>query len=500
MEINAMSKKRKGNGIVTAFLIFFVLFVSVILVVSLTGTQHNIVWYKETFVMLLWLAAIAVLFFSLKSWEAWLIRHERAVLYMVCVLWGISLYVFSCFVRNEPWTEYRSVWDSALGLASGGEVNWQYFAIWKNNFSLMLLLTGLIAVSNLLGMADPFYLILLVVVLLTLWAGMCIYKTLCLARQPVSVRFLGLFLFIAFVPCWGGTQYFYTDTMSLFFGIWSVYILFCLLKKGIKISRLIYAGAVGGIGFVLKATSAISLIAMFLAVVLALRPKFTELLKYTAVTAAGGLAVTVLVQFFWMQSPCYEMEYKYGVPLEYWIALGSVANGGYGENAQFAAECFNTFGKDEKRRLAWEYIASHREDLWSVSRWFSKMHNNYASGNMGLSEFINSSDNAAYEFFNDYGKYGGYVTMLTTGYFYALLLYGIMGNLAILWSRREFDSDRNGKIFLELLTDLAVFGIFLFLMIWESNNRQLYNHIPWFALMGALGCNRVLSNIKISPS
>lgn len=497
METTAMAEKKKSNNVIKVFFGFFILFVSVIFVVSLTGTQHNIAWYKEAFVTVLWLAAIAALFFIFRSWEAWFVRYERTVLLAVCVFWGISLYVFSCLIRSEPWTEYLSVWNSAFGLATGGNVNWQYFAIWKNNFFLMLFLAGLIVLSNLLNMADPFYLILFVAVLSILWAGVCIYRILRLAGQPIFVCFFALFLFVGFVPCWGGTQYFYTDTMSLCFGVWSAYILFSSLKKDLKAARLICAGVIGGIGFALKATSAIALIAMVLAVLIVIRRKITRLLKLTVCTAAGGLAAIILVQLIWIQSPCYEMEYTYGAPLEYWIALGSVANGGYGENAQFALECINVPGKDAKRQLAWEYIASHREELWSVTRLLSKMRNNYASGNMGLSEFINSSDSAAYEFLNDYGKYGGYMTMLTTGYFYALLLYGIMGSLLIIREESGLGSDKDLRLLSEVLTGLAVLGIFLFLMIWEANNRQLYNHIPWFALMGAQGGSRVLGRISI---
>ena len=34
----------------------------------------------------------------------------------------------------------------------------------------------------------------------------------------------------------------------------------------------------------------------------------------------------------------------------------------------------------------------------------------------------------------------------------------------------------------KLLADVAFFGLFIFLMIWEANNRQLYNALPVLVL------------------
>lgn len=188
------------------------------------------------------------------------------------------------------------------------------------------------------------------------------------------------------------------------------------------------------------------------------------------------------------------MEDDYAAPLEYWIALGSVGNGGYGTNESFAIECLGTLGKDAKRVVAREHMAAHWEEIWSLPHWISKMRYNFASGNMGLSGFVSDSDSAVYELFNDYGKYGGYMTMFTTGYFYALLIFGIMGCWSFLGGRIEDVVD--WRVFLEVVTALTVLGIILFLMLWEANNRQLYNHMPWFALLGAMGCDRVLSRCE----
>lgn len=47
-----------------------------------------------------------------------------------------ALYMVSCGSRNVPMYDYADIYRSAYAYAYGGEVNWHYFALWSNNFSL----------------------------------------------------------------------------------------------------------------------------------------------------------------------------------------------------------------------------------------------------------------------------------------------------------------------------------------------------------------------------
>ena len=39
----------------------------------------------------------------------------------------------------------------------------------------------------------------------------------------------------------------------------------------------------------------------------------------------------------------------------------------------------------------------------------------------------------------------------------------------------------------------AMFGIMLYLMLFEANNRQLYNHLPWLVLAASGGLVEILN-------
>jgi hypothetical protein len=44
---------------------------------------------------------------------------------------------------------------------------------------------------------------------------------------------------------------------------------------------------------------------------------------------------------------------------------------------------------------------------------------------------------------------------------------------------------------------ITVFGIMLYLMLFEANNRQLYNHLPWFILAAACGLSEIWNTIRM---
>jgi hypothetical protein len=177
------------------------------------------------------------------------------------------------------------------------------------------------------------------------------------------------------------------------------------------------------------------------------------------------------------------MNEEYGAPVEYWLALGLVNNGSYLENSDFADICIDTPGMEAKKVIACQYIAENKDEMLDINRINRKIRYNFASGFMGLTDYQCLPVNFSYEFFNDYGKYGGYTAMLATGYLYAIFIMGILGSFADLKALMK-----GAKVSsIEFVAQLTIFGLIVFLMLWEAENRQLYNHMPWFALLGACG-------------
>lgn len=468
--------KKQGLSFLRLLQYVMFLFLAVIWLICITGTAHNIVWYKELFVTAVCLAGIFVFYLLLKRMDNFIQRHEKKLLWIFLAVFSVALYAVSAVSRNTPMYDYADIYQAAYALAYGGEVDWHYFALWSNNFPIFLLLAGVMKVCALLRLSDPFYVLLGINVALTVWGGRCVYRLVRHHTGQAFWAFGGLLLYSAFLPLWSGTNYFYTDSLSLAFGVWAWW---KLLQPGGKFRNSVFAGFLWGIGFSMKATVAISLVAVVVVSVL-LRERallYRAAIAFVALLLCIGAWIGIRSRF-----PNYELEQQYKMPLTYWLAMGVHGNGSYPENSEFAVECMNTFGLQGKKELAAAYLFEHLPEAWSAGHFVSKARYNFASGKMGASEFNQYPGTLMYECMNDYGAYGGYSAMLASGYFYALLLMGMCGQL--LSGRRN--SEHRKDCTLEI-AQFTVFGLFLFLMLWESNNRQLYNHIPWYTLYAVCG-------------
>ena len=466
-----------------SFELTYILIMTILLIVIMTGTQRNIEWYNILFVTSVLFVAMLILYAILAKLENFLKCHTRSILVCFVVIWGIALYTFCYIFKNEPCHDYIKVYDSALALARDfKEIEWDYFARFKNNFLTTVIVAVLMKIAFILGFSEPIAIMLLFSVAMVLWSGICIFRLLEKAGYSYSIAFMGLLLFAAFVPLWGGTFNLYTDCISISFSIWACYMISREKRKSIN---YVTAGILWGIGYAIKPTVIISMVAIFL--IMLLTNYVRKIPKVFLGVAVGFCVSQMVVNILWNQFPCAEIEEEYAAPFEYWFAIGLCGNGSDAENGEFAIRCLDASGLEAKKQIAREYISDNVQELWNVDHLVQKARHNFASGHMGLPDFNRYPINIMYHVFNDWGSYGGYAVMYTSGYFYAILLYGLCGSIL-----HYMDYKRGKQVpLLAIVGRLVLCGLVIFLMIFEANNRQLYNHMPWFAVVGATGCEKV---------
>lgn len=467
----------------SCFELFYILVMSVLMFVVITGTQRNIEWYNILFVTSVLFIAMLFLYAILAKMEKFLICYTKNILICFVAIWGIALYIFCYIFQNNPCHDYINVYDSALAMANGSsEIDWAYFARFKNNFLATMIVAVLMKIAFCLGLSEPIAIMLLFSVAMVLWSGICIFKLLETAGYSYSSCFMGILLFAAFVPLWGGSFNLYTDCISLSFSIWACYIISRGKKKAFN---FVIAGILWGIGYAIKPTVIISMVAIFL--IMLLTDYRRKIPKVFLGVLIGFLLSQMGVELLWNQFPCAEIEEEYAAPFEYWFALGLCGNGSDAENGEFAIRCLDASGLEAKKQIAREHIAENIEELWNVDHLVQKARHNFASGHMGLPDFNRYPINIMYHFFNDWGIYGGYAVMYTSGYFYALLLFGLLSSFLHF---KDYKQGKEVPLF-AIIGRLVMFGLVIFLMLFEANNRQLYNHMPWFAVIGVTGCERV---------
>lgn len=361
--------------------------------------------------------------------------------------------------------------------------------MFKNNFAVLLVDAALMKISFWLNMQDPIIIMLLFSVPMALWSGICIFRLLKKAGYSYAGSFMGLVLFAGFVPLWGGTFCLYTDCVSLSFGIWAYYMTDRASEASFKWVYYLLAGFLWGFGYAIKPTVCISLVAV--SIVVFLTAHWKEWLKTLPIILIGFFVFQFGLELLWNQTPAATYAEEYMAPPQYWFALGLCGDGGVYENAEFSVECLETPGIEAKKEIIQQHISENIQELWNFEHILSKARRNFASGHMGLPTFYGYNENVMYEFFNDYGQYGGYAIMYSSGYLYAILLFGILGSILHLKDNiQEATVPR-----LAVVGRLTLYGLVLFLMLFEANNRQLYNHMPWYALVGAIGCERVCGSL-----
>lgn len=466
-----------NKKLITIFEWLNILFMGTILAVSVTGTYHHIAWYKVSFVSLIWFAFFLLAFFILKKSEAFLTKHKTLLLSAYLFLFFAVLSVASILFANPPTNDYGEVFNDSLNLIAGKEVNWAYFAMFKNNYLLLLFMALIRLPAYLMGL-DGTYSIIIFSVLCAMITAVLIFKIMEHFQFPVYVCFMALVVYALFLPLYGCTYAFYSDQATIMLTILPIYLIISDTgsSKWVSAVKIILVGLFACMAFWLKATAVIPIIAF---TIVKLLTSFNQnTLRRILLYCCSFICFWLIYGLIWHISPASKMTEMH-VPIIHWIALGSHGHGDWEDNADYAYELLATPTIEEKKEFACLYLRQNFNEMFSAAHIVSKMRHNFAAGFMGLSTYIYVPDSPAYPFLSAYGAYGGYTMMLATGMYYLLLLLNILGSVYSI-IRKKTDSHSS----LGLFARISLFGLFLFLMFWEANNRQLYNHIPLLVITG----------------
>lgn len=304
-----------------------------------------------------------------------------------------------------------------------------------------------------------------------------------------------LLFFIMTLPIWANVQAFYTDGMSFAIGI----VVLALLKSALlscskaKAGMLLgLAGLLAGIGMAVKVTIAIPLIAGFIVFVYCGQLKKGWILVCFLTVSLGTYGMTTL----WAENyEIWEEAQETCEPVIDWIALGMKGDGSYGSNLEYIYYVSNLPSKAEKAKYTRAYIWENRREFWNVSHLIQKLRCNFASGNFGTKDYTYYTvreNNVIWELFSPWGKYYWRTSQICFCYIfavYATYLAGAVCTLSDLIKKREISA-------VKMIADLALLGNIVFLMIWEANNRQLYNQIPIILVGGVWNARRVTASVE----
>lgn len=490
-----MEKEKKQGLPEKAERIFLVTFGFLLIVtacVCMKKPLHNLIPLRMAVYTLVWLGLLWLGRSVLAALDRKLSRLGgkklfRILLWVFMAIWAVLLYGAGCAARSAPHTDYGAVYGAADALARGLEPdNWDYFSRWTNNRFPMVFLSVLLRAGYLLGMKDGYYFALAFQVLHVMLTAGCVYYLAGRRDAPDSAvnAWTAMMLMVLLTPIWGNIAFFYTDQLS--FG-WSI-IAYTLVYVGMRadmgrhrrLLAVISGGLIWGIACQIKVTVVIPLIAA--GIVFLIRRMYRKRIRWvllfgicllTAAAAGVGIVRTL---------PCEENVERDSEPVLYWVALGLNGDGSYADNQDFARQIRQAENVEERRRLAAERIKNDWRNFFSPEHLTEKARRNFACGDLGASGYMAypyREGNFIYETISWDGKWFWKYACLSTSYLFALFFLAAAGAVR--------GGVKAGSDSVVLCSYVAFFGIMLFLMLWEAQNKQLFNHSGWMILAAGYG-------------
>lgn len=384
-------------------------------------------------------------------------------------------------LRVYPGWDFGAVYQGAVELAEDGafmEQSRWYFTTYPNNVAVCLFLA---LVFKLFGGLCSYITLGVLLNVLLMMAGICFFYLLARYLYRERYGFLGLLACALFLPFYMHAPIFYTDTFALPF-VTGTFLLYQLRKKDVR--YLAAAGLFLAVGYKMKGSLGAILIALLIHIWLQ-KGRIGQYVKQSVLLAVPFLLLTGFLTILPEQMSLWEKEdvQKNEFPLEHWLAMGLENNGGYSANVYWMTASVE--GKEEKKAVDKEFIREKLEEYGeagllqhlkrkAVFTWGDGVY--FAPEKLKRDPLRESGLHAW--FLYDGGKFSK--TYRYCSAFQLLLLFGVLlsaaGNFFRKGERREIHA-----------MQLAVFGIFLFLLIWETRSRYLVNFVPVFVLLGIDG-------------
>ncbi len=385
--------------------------------------------------------------------------------------------------RGTAW-DFNIVAGAAMDYCTDGTLGGEYFRMWPNNTPIFLLLVAVMKPFALMGVSDlNFVGIGLNILAIDLSVLLC-YLTL---RRLFGGRLaagLGALLMLATPALLIYVPIYYTDTLTMPFPILPFYLWLRarerLQDEGLRpaLPLLAAMGAVAAAGMALKITAGFMLIAVAIDAALCLPVK--KLLGALGAMLGVFLALYLPMQLFFYNNPLLvEDDPSYYIPKTHWIMMGLTGNGNYYDPDYKYTLSFPPEQRDEAvaqeigRRLREMGVSGLLQHLrvkcaftWGEGSYYSA----YKIDRLRARPSVMDS----------YIIYSGYNYYILAHWQQGLMLINILSVAAACLAAAL---RRQSPRLLPCL--IAIFGLFLFLCLWETRSRYLFNHLPVFITVTA---------------
>ena len=442
------------------------------------------------------LAMGALALFAARLWGRRVTRAPRFAAPALLAAYFAAALCFGFAMRVQLITnwDYGVVLDAAIRRVTAGTLPGEYFALFPNNAPLYLLLTAWLRGANALGVTD----LVGATIVLSAAAVTASQGFLYLAARRMWGAKWALFALLAGMCTYGMLAYApiaYTDTLSMPFPVAGAWLWLCArgaLNEGRGRRGLALAAACGAVlaaGAFLKVTCAVALVAVCIDALLLLRGRA----KLSAAAAAAAFAALYLL-FGAAQAASPDLpalDKADSVPYEHWVMMGLQGDGSYSSYDEWFITCSVPYDQRVDNNLC--VIRERLEEMGPggyLRLLYRKTCRTFGSGTADMSYSYQYQDDSppagwVYELVLENGRFYALYNNLSHSMYLVLTLLGAVGAFLALRAK--------SPLLAWFAPPLALCGFWLFMMLWESNHRQLVNQWPLYLILAAQGLMFVYS-------
>lgn len=475
---------------------------------TLTSVSFLFVYYHicndrydlNMFVRTLFTAAISfTAYFFLSKYNEFLEKHYIKIVAAFLGTMLILQIIFGYFLEITPQFDFENIYKGAISWAETGTFPnpGDYYFYFPNNLgglwllSIVFRIVGIFQIENYYMAATVTNALMNVTMML-----LCF----CICRKLASIKtgLFILFIFMVSLPSYFGASVFYTDVLTMLFPV-LFYYLYLKFRETTdlkwQVLFLVLMGLTAWVGMSIKFT--VVIITVAIAIELVLRLEFKRLLLGVVVVAAVYMVCNAcFYHMIYSDHLDQETAENMKLPPTHWIMMGLQGDGDYnGEDAAFSGSFDDP---DERKDAIFEKIKQRISDYGAAGLFdlaTRKAVKYFSDGTYELNAFFGHGmvkDTVLNDYITAEGEHYEQYQTFCTGVFLGFIFLMAIGGFGNLYQYKKGDFAS-----LPYITPLlAVFGIMLFLTMWETHPRYITNYIPFIYICAATGME-FLSKIRI---
>lgn len=416
--------------------------------------------------------------------------------FVLLVIWSFLVFQLGIALEQLPAWDFGRVQRGAWELVKNGyfvsSSTIEYFLESPNNFFPAVYLFRWLAMLTAWGVKPEDAVLILNTLSLSLTI-LFVFLTFMKIKRPQQGLLTSIYCFL-FAPMFLYASIYYTDTLSMVYVSVILYLSSFLLSKDTKLFIQILCGSllglVAAIGYLLKGTPIIAAVAALICILLQDYRKFF-------ISFATFLVCFFLVFGFWNEFskdnnylPKQQEANEGRLTASHYIMMGLNGRGGYSPADHEFSTSIPTISerKAENLRVIKERIKAYGF-IGVLDHLKEKIKYTWGDGGYYAPQKIAIepiSDSPLLDYLSYDAKYYIYTSKILAASQLWLLLLIVLGALGDVLNKET-------EVGIILLSRIALVGLAVFLLIWETRSRYLVNYAPYLSILGA-DTFRVLSD------